>query len=651
MIPKKTVQDILDAARIEDVVGEVVQLKRRGSNLTGLCPFHNEKTPSFSVSPAKNIFKCFGCGEAGDPLSFVMKHENMTYPEALRHLAGKYKIQVEEEELTPEVKQANLERDGLYIVNDYALKYYQDQLFNSDYGRSIGLGYFKDRGFREDIIRKFGLGFSPESGDALTKSATSQGYKLEILQKAGLTGQSGRDFFRNRVMFTIHNLSGKVVGFAGRIMTNDKKQPKYINTPESEIYNKSKTLFGLNFAKSSISKLDECLMVEGYTDVISLHQSGIENVVASSGTSLTEGQIALVKRFTKNITILYDGDAAGIKAALRGLDLVLEQDMNVRVVLLPDGEDPDSYIRKVGTEDCRTFIQEKAVDFILFKTQLLLSEAQGDPVKRANLIKDIVASISKIPDAIKRSVFVKECARLMDISEQLLVTESNKMVADHLKKLSNQNTQGRAPSDMPPLPEFGPDGEIYVQSTPEPPLKTKSDDAFQEKDLVRILIEFGERKLDEHSTVARYILGEIDELLEGFDNERYAKIVKIYIDTLQDVRHPNTSFWTSYDDDEVADIAINMLIDNYVYSRNWEKLDVFTRMPDENYIKDTLSSLERFKLVKLQAWAVRIKKELENWQSLSSEELNEKLKIKTKIDAFRIELSKKYGTTIVFDSN
>ena len=384
MIKPGSVDEILNTVKIEDIVGDYVSLKRRGVNLIGNCPFHNEKTPSFTVSPTKNIFKCFGCGKGGNSAQFLMEHESFTFPEALRHIAKRYNIEIEETVASRESIEERQMLDSLFIVNQYARDFFQKQLFETDEGKSVGLSYFKDRGFLEDTIKKFGLGFAPNHNKLLTNTAVSVGHKESLLKKLGLTTSYGKDFFRNRVMFTIHNLSGKVIGFGGRILQKDVKAPKYINSPETEVYNKSKVLYGAYFAKKSIRQNDECIMVEGYTDVLSLHQSGIENVVASSGTSLTVEQIRLVKRYTPNMKILYDGDTAGVKAALRGLDLVLEQDMNVKVVLLPEGEDPDSYLQKVGVTAFKEYIEQEANDFLLFKTKLLLKEAAGDPINAFN---------------------------------------------------------------------------------------------------------------------------------------------------------------------------------------------------------------------------------------------------------------------------
>ncbi|MEO1435411.1 MAG: DNA primase, partial [Bacteroidota bacterium] len=374
MISQKTINEIFEAAKVEDVISEYVPLKKRGVNLIGLCPFHNEKTPSFTVSPAKNIYKCFGCGAAGNAVNFLMEHNQMTYPEALRNLAARYNIEVEETRTTEEGLAERQLFESMYLVNEFAQKFYAQQLFETSRGKSVGLAYFKDRGFREETIKAFGLGYAPPSGNMLTKAALDAGYKMDLLQKAGLTTSKGRDFFWDRVQFVIHNISGKVVGFGGRILNKQLKGPKYINTAESEIYKKSKILYGAYQARRSIRRKDQCLLVEGYTDVISLHQAGIENVVASSGTALTVEQIRLVKRYTQNMCIIYDGDAAGIKAAMRGLDLVLEQDMNVKIVLLPDGEDPDSFMQSVGLTKFEAYLESEAADFIFFEQNFRLEE-------------------------------------------------------------------------------------------------------------------------------------------------------------------------------------------------------------------------------------------------------------------------------------
>ena len=409
--------------RVEEVIGDFVQLKRAGSNYKGLSPFSNERTPSFMVSPVKQIWKDFSSGKGGNAIAFLMEHEHFTYPEAIRYLAKKYHIDIEETQQSSEEKAQADERESLYIVSEYAQQYFQDTLFNTEAGKAIGMTYFKERGFTEETIQKFRLGFSPDEWTAFTDNALAKGYQLEFLEKTGLTivnGDRKFDRFKGRVMFPIHSMSGRVLGFGGRILTNDKKQAKYLNSPESEIYHKSKVLYGIFFAKQAIAKADNCYLVEGYTDVIQMHQKGIENVVASSGTALTQDQIRLIHRLTPNITVLYDGDAAGLRASIRGVDLILEQGMNVKVCTFPEGDDPDSFARKTAYEDLVLYLENNATDFIRFKASLLMKEAQNDPIKKAETIRDMVESISKIPDLIKREVYVRECATIMDISEQVL---------------------------------------------------------------------------------------------------------------------------------------------------------------------------------------------------------------------------------------
>ncbi len=423
MISKNTIDKVYDQMRVEEVIGDFVQLKRAGSNYKGLSPFSNERTPSFMVSPVKQIWKDFSSGKGGNAIAFLMEHEHFTYPEAIRYLAKKYHIEIEENEQSTEEKAQADERESLYIVSEYAQQYFQDTLFNTEAGKAIGMTYFKERGFTEETIQKFRLGFSPDEWTAFTDNALAKGYQLEFLEKTGLTivnGDRKFDRFKGRVMFPIHSMSGRVLGFGGRILTNDKKQAKYLNSPESEIYHKSKVLYGIFFAKQAIAKADNCYLVEGYTDVIQMHQKGIENVVASSGTALTQDQIRLIHRLTPNITVLYDGDAAGLRASIRGVDLILEQGMNVKVCTFPDGDDPDSFARKTAYEDLVLYLENNATDFIRFKASLLMQEAQNDPIKKAETIRDMVESISKIPDLIKREVYVRECASIMDISEQVL---------------------------------------------------------------------------------------------------------------------------------------------------------------------------------------------------------------------------------------
>ena len=441
-IDRETIERILDSAKIEEVVGDFVTLKRRGVNLIGLCPFHNEKTPSFTVSPAKNLCKCFGCGKGGNPVHFIMEHEQLSYYDALRWLAKKYHIEIKEREMSDEEKREESIRESLFIINQYALQHFIDTLYESEEGQTIGLNYFRHRGLRDETIKKFCLGYSLERRDSFARKAIAAGYNPELIAKAGVcySTDDGRlqDRFWGRVIFPVHTISGKIVAFGGRILQNNAKAAKYVNSPESEIYHKSDHLYGLYFAKQAIIQKDHCILVEGYLDVISMYQSGIQNVVASSGTSLTTGQIKLIHRFTKNITLLYDGDKAGIKASLRGIDMLLEEGMNINVVLLPEGEDPDSYAQNHSTEEVELYIENNKVDFIRFKTNLLLDEVGDDPIRRAGLIGDVVKSIAVIPNEILRSEYIKKCSDMLKVGEQLLVKETAKIriqrTEDHSKE-------------------------------------------------------------------------------------------------------------------------------------------------------------------------------------------------------------------------
>lgn len=476
MIDQPTIDRILDAANIVDVVSEFVTLRKRGVNYVGLCPFHTDKSPSFYVSPSKNICKCFACGEGGTSVHFIMKHEQVNYFDALRFLAKKYSIDIQERELSDKEKQARGDRESMLIVNSWAQQYFSTQLYEHMEGKSVGLRYFAERGFRDDTIRKFQLGYSLDQRDNLYQTATKSGYKKEFLEKTGLViaydNGGVNDRFRGRVIFPVHTLSGKVVAFGGRVLKKDEKTAKYVNSPESEIYHKSNELYGIYFAKQAMVKADRCFLVEGYTDVISMHQAGIENVVASSGTALTQGQIRLIHRFTNNITVLYDGDAAGIKAALRGIDLLLEDGMNVKVVLLPDGEDPDSFARKHNATQFAEFIQKNETDFIRFKTKLLLDDAGTDPIKRTALITDIIRTVAIIPDNIARSIYVRECSAMMEVDERVLLNEVNKIQLAQNEKRPVQPTPMSTPSSSDAYPngfEYAPDGNYMPTQNGMPP--------------------------------------------------------------------------------------------------------------------------------------------------------------------------------------
>ena len=526
MIDRGTVDRIFEAVRIVEVVGDFVSLKKRGGNFMGCCPFHNERTPSFSVNPARNIYKCFGCNKAGNSVNFVMEHENMSYPDALRYLAKKYNITVEEKEQTYEEKQQSDRRESLMVISAYAARIFHDNLFNTPEGTAVGLSYFKERGFREDIIKDFELGYSLEAYSAFTQRALKDGYKEEFLVETGLSIKGERgifDRFSGRAMFPIHSLSGKIIAFGGRVLKADKKAAKYLNSPESDIYSKSKVLYGIFQAKNSIVKNDKCFLVEGYTDVLSMRQSGVENVVASSGTALTVEQIQLVKRFTPNITVLYDGDSAGINASLRGIDLILQEGMNVKVLLLPEGEDPDTFARSHSASELVEYISKNEADFIKFKAQLLLDDAKNDPVKRSKLITDVLQSIALIPQTITRTVYLKECARMFEMDEQMLAETAEDMrrkkIADQRRIESAKPTTISQTSTAQPSTKLN---QVNETSTVQPETREQKALALAELELVRLMIRYGQEILlpaDELTgevevTVAQFIISELcaDEL-------------------------------------------------------------------------------------------------------------------------------------------
>ena len=652
MISEKTVQEILETAKVEEVIGEFVTLKRRGANLLGNCPFHNEKTPSFNVNPVRNIYKCFGCGKAGNAVQFLMEHESLAFPDALRWLANKYGIEIAENLPSAAFLAEKQAQESLLVVNEFARDFYQKQLFQTDKGKSIGLNYFKERGFREETIQKFGLGFASELKDNFTLAALNASHKIDLLKKLGLTTAYDQDFFRNRVMFTIHGLVGKPIAFAGRIMVKDEKAPKYINSPETEVYTKSKVLYGLFFAKKSIQQQDDCLLVEGYTDVISLHQGGVENVVASSGTSLTTDQIRLVKRYTKNIKILYDGDVAGTKAALRGLDMILEEDMNVKIVQFPKGEDPDSYMRKVGSELFKDFVNINAVDFIFFKINLLRSEIGDDPLKKINLIKEIVTSISKIPDAIKRAVYTKECSTQLQVEERILIAEINKILVTGLeKKQYKRSAAGLAPSDEPPE-NFAAEGETPPITQKNETVISNSGNEFQERDLLRILITFGSQILDnqQSTTVSEFIFQHIKDVLEDFDNKLYGEMAREYYEMTQQRQSPEMSYFTNHHRKEVMQAAIDLTESPYEYSRNWEAMwhiGLFQKSPELNFVEDTKQAIQSFKYKKICELCDKNKEKLKNLSSNTDAlEIEKILRVQMKLQAMRTELGKEKGRVI-----
>jgi DNA primase len=570
MIDQATIDRIMDAARIEEVIGDYITLKKRGANYTACCPFHNEKTPSFSVSPARGIFKCFGCGKAGNAVTFVMAHENLSYWDALKVVGKKYGVDVKERQLSPEELQHNNDRESMMITAAYAQDYFTKILHNHVDGKNIGMAYFAERGFAKATIDKFQLGYCLDSRAAFSNTALRDGYKKEFLVKTGLAVErdSGElvDRFFSRVIFPIHSVSGRVIGFGGRTLKTDKSTPKYVNSPESEIYHKSNTLYGIYFAKKAMMQRDKCFLVEGYTDVISMHQAGIDNVVASSGTALTSEQIRLVKRFTTNVTVLYDGDAAGIKASLRGIDMLLEEGLNVKTLLLPDGEDPDSFARSHSATEFTDFISRHEEDFISFKTKILLSDSKSDPIKRAEVITDIVRTISVIPEAIPRSVYIRECSKLMDIGEDVLTGEVAKL---RRKKLYADVRDAPKPADLPP------DASASPEALRTPPIPAFVENVFcreQERELIYLLLKHGNQSCF-GVRVSAYIINEIAGEDLSFQNLEYQQIFEEYRKLLEasetvDIRH-----FINHPDQKTCALAIDLLSEKYTLSKIWKQPD------------------------------------------------------------------------------
>jgi DNA primase len=592
MIDRETIDRIFDAADIVEVISDFVTLRKSGQNYKGLSPFTNEKTPSFFVSPAKGIYKDFSSGKGGSVAGFLMEHERLTYPEALRYLAKKYNIEIVEKEPSPQEIQQKNERESLLILTQWAQKYFTDILQNTPEGQSVGMAYFRERGITDEIIRKFQLGYSPRQKDALTKAALKEGYKLEYLVKTGLTIEKDdyrADRFRERIIFPIHGMTGNAIGFGGRILRSDDKMAKYLNSPESDIYQKSKILYGLFHARQAIAKKEKCFLVEGYTDVLGLHQAGIENVVASSGTALTSEQIRLIKRFTSNVTIIYDGDEAGIKASLRGIDMILEEGLNIRVVPLPEGEDPDSCSRKLSASEFQQYIKENETDFITFKTRLLLKEIKQDPVQKATLINDVIASISVIPDTVTRSVYIKECARMLDTEERILYSQvysrRKKRAEDRYKRETRQE-------------------ELRIQSTPLPSFIREVYSGEQEKLLVRFLLQYGNERLfeiqDEHAgveyiSVAEYIINEIlnDEL--EFRNLLYRKVFEEVNALLQTGEVIEIKHFVNHEDPNVSKLAVDLLSSPYSLSKVHQRKGASVETEDMLLKKNVPKALIEYK--------------------------------------------------------
>ncbi len=625
----------MDVTRVEDVVGDFVTLKKRGQNFIGLCPFHNERTPSFNVSPSKNIYKCFGCGKAGDAISFLKEHEKLSYPESLEFLARRYNIKIEEIVEDADTVAKKQMEDGLYVVTGFAQQYYSKLLFDNDEGRSVGLSYFHERGYRDNLIEKFQLGYALNSWDAFYKTAKEKGYNEQLLTEVGLIAERKEnfiDFFRGRVIFPIHNLSGKVIAFAGRYLKKEENSPKYINSPQTSIYDKSRTLFGLFQARNAIRQHEECYLVEGYTDVISMHQAGIENVVASSGTSLTIEQARLMKRFSSNITILYDGDAAGMKAALRGMNVLLDEDLNVRLVLLPEGEDPDSFVQKHGTTPFREFVQKNATNVVLFQANLLNKETGNDPIRKAGAIREIVGTLAHVSDPIKRQMLLKECSTTMLLDERILIAEVNKLRRKtHDKELK------------PSLPE-----QKMLNDAAEEQMHFSREDFMAERDLIRILLESGNKKYNDDTTIANYIISSISD--HPFEHPTYLMLMNEIVGYLNAENiFPPDSFFMEHKNEQVKQSVINLRHQNYELSENWEKMhEIFITDKENNYKKDASSALQRYNLRTIDRMIAANSKEMKESEKLGNEEeLMKQLQIRKTLNDLRKQIAAETSIVIV----
>jgi DNA primase len=611
MITKPTVDRIMEATDIVEVIGEFVQLKKRGVNFIGLSPFSNERTPSFVVSLVKGIFKDFSSGKGGSAVTFLMELEKFTYPEALKWLAKKYGIEVEETIESSENKEEENFRESLMIVSGYAAKFFHESLLETEEGQNIGLSYFKERGFTNETIKKFELGYSPDQWEAFTSKALKEGYQQEFLEATGLSVKRDNgtlyDRYRGRVMFPIHSFTGRIIAFGGRTLKNDKNVPKYVNSPESEIYHKSNILYGLFFAKKAIRDEDNCYLVEGYADVLSVHQAGIENVVASSGTSLTVEQIKLIGRFTKNVTILYDGDAAGIKASLRGLDMILEEGLNVKVVLFPDGHDPDSYVRSVGTSAFKKHIEDDKKDFILYKTDLLLKETDNDPIKKAGVIRDIIESIAKIPDMIKVSVYAKQCSQLLDIEERYLITEINKIKINKQKKHYEQQKSEEQTVERE---------NILLR---EEILKDSVDqeDENQEKEILRLLLTYGNEMIDfdgiTDTYIGSFIMASINDV--EFENKFRGEVLEIYKNEIDQGQIPSQAFFIGHPRIDISNYCSSLLVSIYVLSHNWLELLRTTTKDETTDLKSTIiRTIYHLKRQKISRIITDLRKEIKECQ-------------------------------------
>ncbi|TDH21598.1 DNA primase [Segetibacter sp. 3557_3] len=640
MISQSTIQQITSRIDIVEVVGEYVKLKKRGANYLGNCPFHNEKTPSFTVSPSKEIYKCFGCGKSGNTIGFIMEHEKFTYVEALKWLAARYNISIEETAVSPEVKQQQQTSDSLYVINNFAQQHFSKNLFETEEGRDIALSYLKQRGFREEIIHKFQLGYNLEQRDDFTKAALAHQFNPELLVKTGLVvlrNELPVDNYRGRIIFPIHNPTGKVTGFGARVIKSTEKAPKYINTPENEIYVKSRLLYGTYFARQAIDKLDECLLVEGYTDVVSLHQSGIENVVASGGTSLTVDQLRLIRKYTSNLTIIYDGDSAGVKAALRGLDMAIEESLNVRLVLIPDNEDPDSYVNKVGVSAFRSFIDTNKKDFILFQLEVMLKDAGNDTIKKAEVVNQVAETLSKIhrpEDFTKLQDYIRQCSGILKIEEGGLTTLVNKLKRDKVTKEEKRNAS-HSPLDAPTddLQNAEPDINALLNN-----------DEAQERSVIRVLLEYGLKPWDDEKTMAEYIFEELQEF--HFENPGMEKLYEIYRNQYEEGFQPTAKSLLYHDDEEVRKIVVNINIVPFELSLNWDKIMEGMNINNRDVSRqDVLMSVNYFKLRKLKKMFEENQRDME--KSVSFEEQINLMKIHKVLKEEEQKITSQLGTVIL----
>ncbi|MFK7899605.1 MAG: DNA primase [Cyclobacteriaceae bacterium] len=673
MIPKETIEKVKELTDIVEVIDGFVQLKKSGSSYKGLSPFANEKTPSFIVSPAKQIFKDFSTGKGGDAISFLMEAESMSYLEAIKWLAQKYGVEIEEEEETNEQIQKRTEKDSLLILLNYAKEYYQDLLFNHTEGKSIGLSYFKERGFTEDTIKNFGLGYSLDQWDAFTKEALQKQYSLDLLDKSGLTivkeeGKKQYDRFRDRVIFPIHNVSGKIIAFGARTLKKDKKLPKYVNSPETIVYHKSDVLYGLYQAKQSIRQEENSYLVEGYTDVIALHQAGIKNVVASSGTSLTTEQIRAIKRYSNTITVLYDGDNAGIKASMRGIDMILEEGLNVQAVVFPEGEDPDSYVKQIGADAFKEYLVEKKTDFITFKTNLFLSDTQNDPLKKANVIREVVESISKVPDAIQRTLFFKHCSDLLKIDEQLLISEYNKILLARKKKKPTKTPSKPSTSKPSPLPPLGddfpydinisteeegdylPDGDYQSAGTPSV-VEEEEDSSqlpqsmgeLQEQSIARLLLNYGAFSVGEDTSLAKHLIEETNDV--EFSDPFTQKVILRFKEAVQKTGGmPTIHTFLDDEDQSFKDKVIDLVTDKYELSENWENFSIYVPKEEDILSKVLLNTVLKLKWRKVKQL---IKENLDKLnQTKESDEIMESQQMHMALKRIEMDIAKQIGNVI-----